>query len=86
MLFVLVAMFGCADASDRPMIGSLPIVSEGEWVANKTGTDTLEFLRFDDGSSLMILNRGKEFRDGYHLPKIVSGPYAFVLKGNKISL
>lgn len=86
MLLVFVAMFGCTDTSDRPMIGSLPLVLEGVWVDNKTGTNTLEFLRLEDGGSLMILNRGREFRNGYNLPKMGSGPYAFVLKGNKISL
>lgn len=46
----------------------------------------LEFLRLEDGGSLMILNRGREFRNGYNLPKMGSGPYSFVLARNKISL
>lgn len=86
MLFVLVVMFGCTDTSDGPMNPNLPLILEGVWVDKKTGTDTLELLRLEDGSSLMILSRGREFRNGHDLPKMGSGPYSFVLARNKISL
>lgn len=79
LLFVLVVMFGCSDAPEGPMNANLPLVLEGEWVDKMTGTDTLEFLRLEDGSSLMILSRGRELRDGYNFPKMGSGPYSFVL-------
>lgn len=86
MLFVFVVMFGCTGTPEGPMNANLPLVLEGVWVDKKTGTDTLEFLRLEDGSSLMILKRGWEFRNGYDLPKMGSGPYSFVLARNKISL
>ncbi len=79
---LLLAMLGCGDPSEEPRLADL----EGIWVDSLTATDTLEFLVFDDGGSLMLLNRGKEIRDGYNLPKIGSGSYSFELQNNSIKL
>lgn len=81
-LSLLIAIIGCTDNSDQP----IPLGLEGKWVDQLTATDTLEFLKFDDGSTLMNLSRGKDISNGHDLPKIGSGPYIYTLTGNSISL
>ena len=56
---------------------------EGTWVEITQKTDTMVF---DLPNKMMILNRGKELRSGYLLPKYSSGPYLFELTGDSISL
>lgn len=82
ILILLATVFGCTDTSDQP----IPLGLEGKWVDQLTATDTLEFLKFEDGSTLMNLSRGKEISNGHDLPKIGSGPYIYTLTGNSISL
>lgn len=81
-LFLLIVAFGCTDTSDGPLPPSL----EGKWVDQLTTTDTLEFIRLEDGSSLMDLRRGREVRNGYDLPKSGAGLYMYTLSNNSISL
>lgn len=81
-LILLAAVIGCTDISDQP----IPPGLEGKWVDQLTATDTLEFLKFEDGSTLMNLSRGKEISNGHNLPKVGSGPYFYTLIGNSISL
>lgn len=81
-LILLVAFMGCTDTSDQP----LPLSLEGKWVDQLTKTDTLEFLRLEDGSSLLNLGRGREMRNGNNLPKMGSGLYTFTLGKNSITL
>ncbi len=58
----------------------------GKWIDINTKIDTLAFGFFGDKES-MILGRGKETRDGFLLPKYVSGPYDYkLLIGDKFSL
>jgi hypothetical protein len=82
LLILLAAVIGCTDISDQP----IPLGLEGKWVDQLTATDTLEFLRFEDRSTLMNLSRGREISNGHNLPKIGSGPYIYTLSGNNISL
>lgn len=81
-LILLIVVFSCADTSDQP----LPLSLEGQWVDQLTKTDTLEFLRLEDGSSLLNLRRGREMRNGHDLPKAGSGLYTFSLGKNSITL
>lgn len=82
ILVFLLAAWGCTDTSDKPM----PLSLEGKWVDQLTKTDTLEFLRLEDGSSLLNLSRGRETKNGHNLPKIGSGLYTFSLSKNNITL
>ncbi|MFN3999383.1 hypothetical protein [Algoriphagus sp.] len=82
ILLLLAAVFSCTDTSDQPVSLGL----EGKWVDQLTLTDTLEFLKFEDGGTLMNLSRGREINNGHDLPKIGSGPYFYTLSGNSISL
>jgi hypothetical protein len=59
LIFVFASM-SCSETSDQPISTSL----EGKWVDLVTKTDTLEFLKFDDGSTLMLLHRAKEISNG----------------------
>ena len=76
------ALLGCTEENDPQSDTALA----GVWVDEVTESDTLEFLKFEDGSSLMNLNRGKEFANGYNLPKVGSGLYTFSIEPNSISL
>ncbi len=58
---------------------------KGKWIEIETRTDTLSFELLGD-SEMMILNRGKEIRNGFLLPKYNSGPYNYKLAEEKISL
>lgn len=83
LIFVfLITVLGCTDTSDQPV----PLTLEGKWVDQMTKTDTLEFIRLEDGSSLMNLRRGREIRNGHDLPKSGSGLYMFTLSKNSVSL
>lgn len=82
ILLLLAAVFSCTETSDQPVSLSL----EGKWVDQLTSTDTLEFLKFEDGSTLMNLSRGREISNGHNLPKIGSGFYMYTLSKNSISL
>lgn len=81
-LVFLIAFLGCTDTSDQPM----PLSLEGKWVDQLTKTDTLEFLRLEDGSSLLNLRRGREMSNGHDLPKMSSGLYFFSMSKNTITL
>jgi hypothetical protein len=82
ILIFLGVFIGCTDTSDQP----LPLSLEGKWVDKLTKTDTLEFLRLEDGSALLNLSRGREMRNGNNLPKIGSGLYTFSLDKNSITM
>ena len=58
---------------------------KGKWVEMETSIDTLTFEVWDT-MDIMILDRGKEMRDGHLLPKAGSGSYQYRLVDGKISL
>lgn len=68
---------------------NIPTFSDlnGKWVDINTKTDTLIFKMIGD-SEMMFLERGKETRNGFLLPKYGSGHYDYKLltSDNKISL
>jgi hypothetical protein len=82
LLIFLIAVSSCTDWDGSPTLSEL----EGKWVDQETKTDTLEFIRLEDGSALLRLGRGRELRNGYDLPKIGAGLYRFELKVKSISL
>jgi hypothetical protein len=55
----------------------------GVWIEVTHKTDTLVFNNQFQGFSL---NRGREIKYGYSLPKEHSGPYTYELKADSISL
>jgi hypothetical protein len=56
---------------------------DGVWIENSHKADTLIFNTQD---SIFSLNRGKELVNGHLLPKELSGPYFYFLKGDSINL
>lgn len=57
----------------------------GVWVHTETKTDTIDF-NIDFSDKTFKLNRGKEVRNGYVLPKIGSDFYTYEVKGDSIYL
>src|SRR5690606_10506934 len=77
---LLIVLIGCSEEND-------PTADlTGVWVDEVTASDTLEFLKFDDGSTLMNLKRGRAIYGGVDLPKIGSGMYSYLLQEKSISL
>jgi hypothetical protein len=79
LLFCL-AFIGCTE--DSP---NIDVSLYGKWVEVNDKVDTLTF-NIIDGHEFMTLDRGKEVRDGFLLPKAGSGPYDYKILGNKISI
>ncbi len=80
-IILALALLGCADNNVTPSTDLT-----GRWVDVNTKTDTLTFTLVGD-EEMMILDRGKETRDGVVLPKYGSGPYDYeLLNDEKISL
>ena len=74
---VLVALISC----DKNDIENATL--NGVWIETVHKTDTLVF---DNQYSGFILNRGTEMRNGYLLPKYLSGPYMYEIENDSISL
>ena len=55
----------------------------GIWIETTFKTDTLVF---DNQRTRFILNRGTEIRNGYLLPRYLSGPYSYEIVNDSISL
>lgn len=77
---LLITLIGCSEEN------SPTADLTGLWVDELTSVDTLEFLKFDDGSTLMNLKRGRALYNGVDLPKIGSGMYSYLLQDKSISL
>lgn len=75
--FVLVALTSC----DKNDIENSTL--NGVWIETIHRTDTLVFENQFTG---FILNRGTEIRNGYLLPKYLSGPYMYEIENDSISL
>lgn len=84
LIAVIVVIVMACDTNDNANLSTSPAV-QGLWVETGTRTDTLRFQSID-GTNLMTLSRGREFRSGHWLPKPRSGPYNYKLEGGKISL
>jgi hypothetical protein len=57
----------------------------GTWTEIDTKTDTIIF-KTNSVSGSLLLNRGYETRNGYYLPKMGSGPYAYEISHDSIKL
>ena len=66
---------------EKNTIENAPI--DGIWVETTLKMDTLVF---DNQLPLFELNRGNELRNGYILPKLLSGPYSYEIVKDSISL
>lgn len=75
--FVCLLLTGCNTES---VVNSL---LSGVWIETTHKTDTLAFNNQFQG---FILNREREVRYGYLLPKGHSGPYTYELKNDSITL
>lgn len=58
---------------------------DGVWIEQEDRSDTIIFERLD-GGSFLLLNRGREIRNGNDLPKYGSGPYNYQIQGDSISM
>ena len=77
IVFVLVTSISC----DKNNIENSTL--NGVWIETIHNTDTLVF---DNQYTGFILNRGTEIRNGYLLPKYLSGPYLYEIENDSISL
>jgi hypothetical protein len=76
-IILLIAIFGCSEDDSG---ADLPLT--GKWVEATTLSDTLTFL----DNEIMILDRGREAKNGVLLPKVGSGSYDYRLLADKITL
>ena len=77
IVFVLVTSISC----DKNNIENSTL--NGVWIETIHKKDTLVF---DNQYTGFILNRGTEIRNGYLLPKSLSGPYLYEIENDSISL
>jgi hypothetical protein len=77
IVFVIVLSISCDN--DNIEISSI----DGVWIETIHKTDTLVF---DNQFTGFILKRGTEIRNGYLLPKYLSGPYMYEIENDSISL
>lgn len=57
----------------------------GIWIESSNSADTIVFSKHDN-KAYFNLNRGKEIRGGYLLPKYYSGLYDYEILGDSIAL
>ena len=57
----------------------------GSWIESSNKSDTIVFSKHDN-KAYFNLNRGKEIRGGYLLPKYYSGLYDYEILGDSIAL
>ena len=84
VVFVLIGvLFGCK--KETAGVGN-GVLEEGIWVEVEYRKDTLVFQSYEDGSTLLLLNRERESRNGHQGPKIGAGPYIYKFIDGGISL
>jgi len=79
LFIVLVIVLSISCDNDNSVISSI----DGVWIETIHKKDTLVF---DNQFSGFILKRGTEIRNGYLLPKYLSGPYEYEIENDSISL
>lgn len=77
IVFILVTLISC----DKNDIENSTL--NGVWIETIHKADTLVF---DNQHTGFILNRGTEIRNGYLLPKYLSGSYMYEIENDSISL
>jgi hypothetical protein len=82
ILFTILAGFYLSSCHDHEnFIQNL----QGTWIEVDTQTDTIVFSS-NSKSGDFILYRGYEIRNGYNLPKLGSGPYAYTINKDSINV
>ncbi len=81
LLFMALALFTFGCEGDELNIESL----NGNWVESSNLSDTLIF-NSNEFEGWLYLNRGKELRNDYMLPKIGSGSYDYEIIADSIKL
>ena len=84
LFFILVALYSCQKI-EFPDPSSLPKGLKGTWVETSKGADTIIF-GFDKDTSGFYLARGRDYYNGYLLPKIGSAMYAYIIKTDSIHI
>ena len=72
IIIAVLAVMGCSNDFSP----NLPTTEK--WVEIGTRTDTLSFETWES-MGMMLLNRGREHRNGHDSPKYWSGPYEYTL-------
>jgi len=81
-MLILVTLYSCQKI-EFPDPSSLPKGLQGSWVETSKGTDTIIFNSNKDTGGF-YLARGRDYYNGYLLPKIGSAPYAYIIKTDSI--
>jgi hypothetical protein len=81
-MLILLAFYSCQKI-DFPDPSTLPKGLQGTWVEATKGADTIIFNSEKDTGGF-YLARGREYYNGYLLPKIGSAPYAYIIKQDSI--
>jgi hypothetical protein len=79
---ILVTLYSCQKI-EFPDPSTLPKGLQGSWVETSKGADTIIFNSNKDTGGF-YLARGKDYYNGYLLPKIGSAPYAYLITGDSI--
>jgi len=79
---ILVTQYSCQKI-EFPDPSTLPQGLQGSWVETSKGADTIIFNSNKDTGGF-YLARGKDYYNGYLLPKIGSAPYAYIIKTDSI--
>lgn len=78
LLFLLLMLLSGCEKKEKEMDQLT-----GSWLEVIHQTDT---LAFDPQNGMLTLNRGKEMRGGFLLPKYHSGPYIYKVEQDSITL
>jgi len=81
-ILILVILYACQKI-EFPDPSTLPKGLQGSWVETSKGSDTIIFNSNKDTGGF-YLARGKDYYNGYLLPKIGSAPYAYIIKTDSI--
>lgn len=84
LVFILiqVTLYSCQKI-EFPDPDTLPKGLQGKWVETSKGADTIIFGSNKDTGGF-YLARGRDYYNGYLLPKIGSAPYAYIIKSDSI--
>jgi hypothetical protein len=81
-MLIFVTLYSCQKI-EFPDPSTLPKGLQGSWVEISKGNDTIIFNSNKDTGGF-YLARGRDYYNGYLLPKIGSAPYAYIIKTDSI--
>jgi hypothetical protein len=82
IMMILVTLYSCQKI-EFPDPSTLPQGLQGTWIEASKGVDTIIF-NSDKDTGGFYLARGRDYYNGYLLPKIGSAPYAYIIKTDSI--